>query len=152
MGKKLEYWRIFTMYQSINNCERKLQIFKKWKKVKKEESFSISSLHGAGKLSHTRKCLFCYKTDQYSNQFQIVTDLKARREILKKNKICFKCLKPGHTRPNCKNSKNVIDVKKEGDHHTTLCNPNKVSDNTAEEEIICLVKNNTKLLLQTANA
>ena len=96
--------------------------------------------------------LFCYKTDHYSNQFQIVTDLKARREILKKNKICFKCLKPGHTKPNCKNSRNVIDVKKEGDHHTTLCNPNKVSDNSAEEDITCLVKNNTKILLQTVNA
>ena len=152
MVKKLEYWRIFTMYQSRNNCERKLKIFKKWKKVKKEESFSISSLHSAGNLSNTRKCLFCYKADHYSNQFQIFTDLKARREKLKKNKLCFKCLKPGHIKPNYKNSKNVVDVKKEGDHHTTSSNPNKVSDNTAEEEIICLVKNNTKPLLQTANA
>ena len=125
--------------------------FLKNEKGKKEESFSNSSLHSAGKLSHTRKCLFCYKTDHYSDQCQIVTDLKARREILKKNRICFKFLKPGHAKPNCKSSVKCYKCKKEGDHHTALCNPNKVSDNSTEEEITCLVKNNTKILLQTAN-
>ena len=121
-------------------------------KGKKEDSFSNSSLHSAGKLSHTRKCLFCYKTDHYSDQCQIVTDLKARREILKKNRICFKCLKPGHAKPNCKSSIKCYKYKKERDHHTTLCNPKKVSDNPTEEEITCLVKNNTNILLQMANA
>ena len=106
------------------------------KKGKKEESFSNSSLHSAGKLSHTRKCLFCYKTDHYSDQCQIVTDLKARREILKKNRICFKFLKPGHAKPSCKSSIKCYKCKKEGDHHTALCNPNKVSDNSKEEEIV----------------
>ena len=72
---------------------------------------------------------------------------------MKKNRICFKCLKPGHTKPNCKSSIKCYKCKKEGDHHTALCNPNKVSDNPTEEEIItCLVKNNTNILLQTANA
>ena len=33
-----------------------------------------------------------------------------------------------------------------------MCNPKKVSDNPTEEEITCLVKNNTNILLQTANA
>ena len=90
-----------------------------------------------------------YKTDHYSDQCQIVTDLKACREIL--NRICFKYLKPGHTKPNCKSSIKCYKCKKE-DHHTALCNPNKVSDNPTEEEIACLVKNNTSILLQTANA
>ena len=107
--------------------------FLKTEKGKKEESFSNSSLHSAGKLSHTRKCLFCYKTDHYSDQCQIVTDLKARREILKKNRICFKFLKPGHAKPSCKSSIKCYKCKKEGDHHTALCNPNKVSDNPTEE-------------------
>ena len=91
-----------------------------------------------------------YKTDHYSDQCQMsVTDLKARREIL--NRICFQCLKPGHTKPNCKSSIKCYKCKKE-DHHTALCNPNKVSDNPTEGEIACLVKNNTDILLQTANA
>ena len=117
------------------------------KKGKKEDSFSNSSLLSAGKLSRTKKCLFCYKTDHYSDQCQIVTDLKARREILKKNRICFKCLKPGHTKSYCKSSIKCYKCKKEGDHHTALCNSNKVRDNSAEEDITCLVKNNTKILL-----
>ena len=92
-----------------------------------------------------------YKNDHYSDQCQIVTDLKARREILKKNRLCFKCLKPEHTKPNCKSSMKCYKCKRE-DHHTALCNPNKVSDNPTEEEIACHVKNNAKILLQTANA
>ena len=45
---------------------------------------------------------------------------------------------------------NVINVKK-GDHHTPLCNPNKINDNPPEAEITCLVKSKTNLLQQTAN-
>ena len=71
---------------------------------------------------------------------------------MKKNRICFKCLKPGHTKLNCKCNIKCYKCKKEGDHHTALCNPNKVSDYPTEEEITCLVKNNTNILLQTANA
>ena len=41
--------------------------------------------------------------------------------------------------------------KKEGNHHTALCNPNKVDNNQPEEEITCLVKSDTNILLQTAN-
>ena len=71
---------------------------------------------------------------------------------MKKNRICFKRLKPGHTKPNCKSSIKCYKCKKEGDHHTALCNPNKISDNPIEEEIACLFKNNKNILLQTANA
>ena len=33
-----------------------------------------------------------------------------------------------------------------------MCNPNKVNDNSTEEGITSLVKNNTNILLQAANA
>ena len=75
-----------------------------------------------------------------------------RRDIEEKQNICFKCLKPGYRKPNCKSSIKCYKCKKEGDHHTALCNPNKVSDNATEEEITCLVKNNTDILLQTTYA
>ena len=65
-----------------------------------------NSLPSDGKSSHKGKCFFCYKTDHYSDQCQIFTDLEARRKILKKKRICFKCLKHGHTKPN----RNVINV------------------------------------------
>ena len=44
-----------------------------------------------------------------------------------------------------------MNVKKEGDHHIALCNPNKVNDNPPEEQITCLAKSKTNLLLQTTN-
>ena len=72
--------------------------------------------------------------------------------MLKKDRICFKCLKPGHAKPNCKSSIKCYKCKKERDHNTALCNPNKVSDNPTQEEITCLVKSNTNILLKTANA
>ena len=71
-----------------------------------------------GKLSKTSKSL-C----------QIATDLKARTEMLRKNRICFKCLRSDHTKPNCKNNIKCYKCKKEGDHHTALYNPNKVKEN-----------------------
>ena len=43
-------------------------------------------------------------------------------------------------------------MQKKGDHHNALCTPNKANDNLTQEEITCLVKNNTNILLQTANA
>ena len=152
LGK--ENWNTDEFSQCINReiTARESYEFLKNEKGKKEDSFSNSSLHSAGKLSHTRKCLFCYKADHYSDQCQIITDLKARREMLKKNRISFKCLKPGHTKPNCKSSIKCYKCKKEGDHHTALCNPNKVNDNSTEEGITCLVQNNTNILLQAANA
>ena len=41
--------------------------------------------------------------------------------------------------------------KKEGNQHTALCNPNKINNNQPEEEITCLVKSDTNILLETAN-
>ena len=149
-----EIWNIDEFLQCINReiTARESYKFLKNEKDKKEDSFSNSSSQSARKLSHTRKCLFCYKTDHYSDQCQIVTDLKARREILKENRICSKRFKPGQTKPNCKSSIKCYKCKKEGNHHTALCNPDKISDNPTEEEIACLFKNNKNILLQTANA
>ena len=107
LGK--ENWNIDEFSQCIN---REITARESYKFLKNEDSFSNSSLHSAGKLSHTRKCLFCYKTDHYGDQCQIITDLKARREILKKSRISFKCLKPGHTKPNCKSCIKCYKCKK----------------------------------------
>ena len=38
--------------------------------------------------------------------------LKARTEILKKNITFFKCLKPGHAKPNCKSTMKCYKCKK----------------------------------------
>ena len=48
----------------------KVKNFLKNEKGRKEDSFSNSLLHSAGKLSHTKKSLFSYKTGHYSDQCQ----------------------------------------------------------------------------------
>ena len=50
----------------------KVKNFLKNGKGRKEDSFSNSLLHSAGKLSHTKKSLFSYKTGHYSDQCQTV--------------------------------------------------------------------------------
>ena len=50
----------------------KVKNFLKNEKGRKEDSFSNSLLHSAGKLSHTKKSLFSYKTGHYSDQCQTV--------------------------------------------------------------------------------
>ena len=63
-------WNIDEFLQYINReiTARESYEFLKNEKGKKEDSFTNSSLHSVGKLSHTRKCLFCYKTDHYTQQ------------------------------------------------------------------------------------
>ena len=60
----------------------KVTNFLKNEKVRKEDSFSNSSLHGAGKLSHTEECLFSNKTGHYSDQCQTVFFLSNNFHLL----------------------------------------------------------------------
>ena len=41
--------------------------------------------------------------------------------------------------------------KKEGNHHTALCNPKYSNNMAGDSATTCLIKNNTSVLLQTAN-
>ena len=41
--------------------------------------------------------------------------------------------------------------KKEGNHHTALCDPKYSKNLVGDSAITCLIKNNTSVLLQTAN-
>lgn len=79
--------------------ERGTVFWKKSKKTNKNESFSSRSLHTSSNL---KKYLFCCKNDNYSNQCHVVTDNNNYWEILEQNQRCFKCLKPGHLKPNYK--------------------------------------------------
>ena len=114
--------------------------------------------------------MFCKCEDYYSNQCRIITDIDTRREILKKGNICFKCLKPGHIKKNCRNKIKYFRCKAEGNHHTALCYPKNYSQHTSptttnsdqnnssitppanEQTATCLVKSDTTIVLQTASA
>ena len=114
--------------------------------------------------------MFCKCEDHYSDQCRIITDIDTRREILKKRNICFKCLKPGHIKKNCRNKIKYFRCKAEGNHHTALCYPKNYSQHTSptttnsdqnsssitppvnEQTATCLVKSDTTTMLQTASA
>lgn len=96
---------IISLGRSLH--ERGTVFWKKTKKQNKNESFSSRLLHTSSNL---KKYLFCCKNDNYSNQCQVVTDNNNYCEILEWNQRCFKCLKPGHLKPNYK--KDVKNVQK----------------------------------------
>ena len=95
--------------------------------------------------------MFCDSDKHNSDRCYIVTDIEKRKELLKKNRLCFNCLKGCHQRKNCKVKIKCFKCKKKGNYHSASCNP-KYSNNVAgDPAITCLIKNNTSVLLQTAN-
>ena len=130
LGK--ENWNIGQFLSAINQgitARENFEYLKQNSFDSKEESknFTTSSLHAQARL---KKCVFCKCEDYYSNQCRIITDIDTRREILKKGNICFKCLKPGHSKKNCRNDIKCFCCKAEGNHHNALCYPKNYSQHT----------------------
>ena len=65
------------------------------------------------------KCVFCQGT-HYSDKCPVVTDIGARLGIVKKLRLCFKCLGSNHHIKRCTRNKNCF-VCKSRFHHSALC-------------------------------
>ena len=74
-------------------------------------------------------CLF-RKEQHYGDKCSKVKNVDDPWEILKKNRYCFKCMKPGHSKANCKSRVKCFKYQSFG-HHTTLC---RKIDKVNEEE------------------
>ena len=98
-------------------------------------------------MNNRKLCAFCRK-NHYSDQCDVVTDLSARMECLKKDLKCYKCLKAGHIVKNCRVFVKCYTCKRQGDHHTSLCREssqkNKIDNSTH------LAGDKNSVLLQTA--
>ena len=170
LGK--ENWNIEQFLSVINQeiaARENFEYLKQSSFDSKEESknFTTSSLYAQARL---KKCVFCKCVDHYSDQCRIVTEIDTRREILKKGNICFKCLKPGPIKKNCRTKIKCFRCKAEGNHHTALCYPKNYSKHTSpnttnsdqnnsnimtpanEQAATCLVKSDTTIVSQTASA
>ena len=90
------------------------------RKFKKGDS-KCHSFKGSG-----RECVFC-DGDHWSGKCRIVSDVQARKDLLKKGNRCFMCLRTGHISPNCQKTKSCFYCKKL--HKSTLCSEKTGSEN-----------------------
>ena len=117
-------------------------------KQDKEEATKKAPYSGSALVagSNFKKCVFCQSVDHYSDKCIIVTDIDKRRDLLKRNRICFNCLKGGHIKKNCTAKMKCFKCKTEG-HHTALCNSllktsrdQASGDDKKDNSVSCLVK------------
>ena len=127
--------------------------------VERKSMFSTQSLHVD--TERDNHCAYCSQNHSSSKCLKI-TDPIARKELLRQNRMCFICLKQGHTANRCLKKYNCF--KCSGKHHISICykgrNTSSVQ-NSKEEEIkekgrnsfvTQTSSNNNKILLQTAQA
>ncbi|XP_057292541.1 uncharacterized protein LOC130621249 [Hydractinia symbiolongicarpus] len=110
-------------------------------------------------------CSYC-KGSYNSKRCTVVTDVTARKQIIRAKNRCFNCLKSGHLVRNC-NSKNTC-FKCKGRHHISLCDakggeernknnndgqvPHSQDDEQNQSSNVNVVGCHDSALLQTANA
>ena len=73
----------------------------------------------------------------------MVTDINARKEKLREEKLCYACLGLSHNQRPCKKKLYCHACKRPNSHHTALC--------FVTEKSSLVVKNENGVLLQTAN-
>ena len=97
-------------------------------------------------------CAFCSK-EHYHDKCPIVTDPEKRKEIVRKERLCYKCLFKNHNIRKCRSKRNCFHCKSSS-HHTAICSRVSKNENTEEGEApkhtANLVGSKTTVLLQTA--
>ena len=92
-------------------------------------------------------CAFCTK-NHYHDKCPVVTDFSERKEIAKKNKLCFKCLLKGHKIQKCRRTRNCFLCKSRS-HHTAICD--KKIEDAAEESQSTVVTSERSVFLETVD-
>ena len=65
-------------------------------------------------------CCYCDK-DHFPTNCDVVPEVDARKQILRKSGRCFSCLRKGHLSRNCRTTHRCR--KCNGRHHTSICMP-----------------------------
>ena len=104
----------------------------------------------------TRKtCVFCGQ-DHYADKCSVVTNVAARKAIVREEERCYKCLRKNHKLDECRSRKNCFRC--HGEHHTSICEPKEENEANSDKETIItqaslshFSKENV-VLLETASA
>ena len=87
------------------------------------------------KIENTKlTCVFCGK-NHFSSECRTVVDVEKRKEILRKNGRCYRCIGTGHMARNCEQKKKCRNCS--GNHHQAICNRREatiteISDNSRQ--------------------
>ena len=91
------------------------------------------------------KCIFC-RGNHWSDKCNVISDFEARKDFLKKEKICFLCLKPDHLSCNC--TKTIPCNYCKGMHNSAICNDRNKQGN---QTFMNCASNVSSIFLQTAD-
>ena len=104
-----------------------------------------------------RKCPFCNLNNHPASKCLKVTNMAARKQILRQKGLCFICFNSEHLAKMCKSSYKCR--KYNGKHHISICTFEKRDDsaktesqNDTEETITNFSNNKNTILLQTSSA
>ena len=144
LGK--DNWNIDEFIKAINSeiTARENYEFLKHDEHEENDRKKYEPKHALTSGINKKKCCFCKSEEHYSDKCEIIADVQARRDILKKERYCFNCLKPGHAKKDCRIKIKCYKCKSLGSHHTALCEFKDSATN--------LVTQDTTILLQTADA
>ena len=149
ISRQFECSEVWEIDQVLKILKTEITAREKTSVVSKETEIHDNNLNPVSGASLTNpssfmKCLFCDKKHK-SEKCRIITEIQVRKNILKKKKICFVCLKPHHVSKDCKSKILCYNCKKR--HHAAVCS----RENPEGDANLTTVANSQgDVLLQTA--
>lgn len=162
-----DVWSLELLLKYIHDELRACENCVAPKKIEREEKSELNlyrkGVYSASNLlSHgdTRNfaCVFCNKNGHSSSQCRNVTNVKTRKDLIRKKGKCFVCLSSDHIARNC--TVNYLCRKCQGKHNISICtapenkkdSSDKGSGDKDNESLNVHVNSNGSILLQTAQA
>ena len=139
-------WNIQEFLVAINVVITARENYEFLKHDENNDGNKFNSQHTLTSGINKKKCCFCKSEAHYSDRCDVAVDVQARRDILKKERYCFNCLKQGHFKKDCRTKIKCYKFKSLGSHHAALC------EFQSTNGTVNFVSLDTTILLQTADA